>query len=66
MSLSDDMQANVNSTSRYYDFVLNIKMYIVCIFGHMIRQIFFPELQLYKANFILMYICVFLLFRTST
>ena len=32
MSLSDDMQANVNSTSRYYDFVLNIQIYIVCIF----------------------------------
>ena len=51
MSLSDDKQADVidafNTTSRYFDDILNI--YNV-YFDNMVSQINTSELQLYKAN----------------
>ena len=51
MSLSDDKQADVidafNTTSRYFDDILNINNFY---FDNMVNQIYPSELQLNKAN----------------
>ena len=51
MSLSDDKQADVidafNTTSRYWDDILNINN---VYFDNMVSQIYPSELQLNKAN----------------
>ena len=51
MSLSDDKQADgidaFNTTSRYFDDILNINNFY---FDNMVNQIYPSELQLNKAN----------------
>ena len=51
MSLSDDKQADIievfNTTSRYFDDILNIND---VSFDNMVRKIYLAELQLNKAN----------------
>ena len=57
MSLSDDKQADIidafNATSRYLDYILNINNVYL---DNMVSQIYPSELQLNKANTLIMFI----------